>query len=824
MYVTRAFFVWTLQNDKKPLLSTHLPETSSSRKRKSHNLQPKHADEIHVKIECDEQKHNITSPSLKKQTAGKTTSVPSSVRKRKNIGVRCCVACGLIVKNSDSLKKYRDMHIAVHSGPNFSSCSVCGKSCTSRLMLHRHLARVHLVPYHNDTYARCCICRAPYSSAEDLCEHLKAHSSDQSTCPICKVTCRHEADLVSHLLGHTTGETPVSYDSIAKDIDDGTDGTVTADNCVGDETSATGSKPKGYCGICEKVYDFRGVQTLQMHALRHINKPGICPKCEEAFKTMSELKRHVLTHVVFPGRSCLENVLEATKPKRLTSFIQCKICGTVLINDLRSIARHLVTHVGPKFQCVPCNKYFDLKLNLSLHMEETHIKLHNSEVMVECRVCKVNFVDVDTVKLHLKEHCGGSNKCCVCAVKCEDESTLEEHLSSHVSNDATTDGSTSGAVDEFSSNTCTICGRFYFDTADLLLHIGTHGESAYYYCDICWFTCHEQDVSLSHVLQHQHGNTCSQCHVTSSSAQESREHMTTTHVKLAPKVEAITGGTNSSVALYVCDVCGSDCRGQVQLDEHYTRAHDVKRYVCSECAERFYTRAKLLCHQIRRHRTKRELRCKFCGSGFISKADLKLHIASSCTAHPLACAHCDYATTSKSCLRDHIASHHSTTRPYPCNECDATFATPRARNRHKRSHHKRVKQWACDQCDLAFRTRQARITHVMTSHRVIEALVCEVCGHTCKKPSDLKVRMCTHTDERPFACDKCTQTFKTICALRAHQVVHSDVRPFQCDQCQARFKTKHALTRHRHVHTRQHGDPNGSSLVRKRKTLSSFRC
>ena len=98
MYVTRAFFVWTLQNDKKPLLSTHLPETSSSRKRKSHNLQPKHADEIHVKIECDEQKHNITSPSLKKQTAGKTTSVPSSVRKRKNIGVRCCVACGLVIK------------------------------------------------------------------------------------------------------------------------------------------------------------------------------------------------------------------------------------------------------------------------------------------------------------------------------------------------------------------------------------------------------------------------------------------------------------------------------------------------------------------------------------------------------------------------------------------------------------------------------------------------------------------------------------------------------------------------------------------------------
>ena len=742
----------------------------------------------------------------------------------KRPGPRCCDACGLVV-----MRRQHNMHAALHSGPD-NSCTLCERNFQSDLGFIRHLAREHLRPYTGDAPVTCCACRAQYANVASLKQHLKVHSNAKNMCCICEVTCQNPTDLVEHLFRHNvTGygnsneqDTVVTRSpDISKNVNVvRTDSHSSADviesaalDNINDAPVKRKKKRSSFCGVCKTALKSCGIRQLLHHVLRHIKTAGVCPKCGQTFETMSELKKHLYSYAIYNGEVATESMLEAhARPS-----IQCKICGAIVKNESTTIAGHVVTHVGSNFQCVACDKHFESKLDLSIHFEANHLKLKNCPDPVVCCVCSVGFADWEAVKVHLKDqHCNSDHSCCMCGHKCEGEAQLQDHLAAHVRE---------AAKNDFAKYTCTVCGKLFYDPVDLIYHHNRgHAMKSYYYCDICWYTSKKHGEKLTrHVLRHQQGFTCNHCQVTSSSAQDAREHMRS-HAKFAPKVAALPSRVCETTA-YVCDVCELSCPTQAQIDEHYTRAHDVKRHVCCECGERFYTKSYLSNHQFHKHSTRNRIKpchtctCEQCKKSYNSKHDLDMHLLSHANERPFACMECDHAAKTKSNLRVHIASKHSTARPHKCCECDATFKTRHAHNYHKISKHTvskhtDVKLFQCDKCAHTFKALSGLKSH-MVRHSAERPFPCDQCDYAGKTMQRLRMHKRCHSDTRPYKCDQCNWAFKTSSALRYHKARHQSSRPFQCTQCPATFKTDSDLHGHRtHVHIRQ-GGANNSLLKRK---------
>lgn len=108
------------------------------------------------------------------------------------------------------------------------------------------------------------------------------------------------------------------------------------------------------------------------------------------------------------------------------------------------------------------------------------------------------------------------------------------------------------------------------------------------------------------------------------------------------------------------------------------------------------------------------------------------------------------------------------------------------------------KPCTCPECGEEFTSPSQLRLHIR-GHSDERPLICSVCGQTCLYRSHLKIHMRTHTGEKPFDCPVCGKKYAHKASMQAHMSVHTVQEQYSCTVCQRSFAWFTELKYHRCV-------------------------
>ncbi|XP_061385112.1 gastrula zinc finger protein XlCGF26.1-like isoform X7 [Danaus plexippus] len=195
------------------------------------------------------------------------------------------------------------------------------------------------------------------------------------------------------------------------------------------------SEQQIHCCLCDEV--FHNMKLLMQHMNMHYRN-FICTTCGAGFVNSFRLKRHETTHLKkksgFACRHCgLVFAAESKKKahvnaehKGIEGHSVCQICKARFKNYYQKTRHMMQVHNVEGIKCEKCDKRFNLKSNLMLHMRSVHLK----ERPYECSVCSMGFF----IKRHMLGHYMATHtnerkfKCDVCGKAYATQNSLRKHM------------------------------------------------------------------------------------------------------------------------------------------------------------------------------------------------------------------------------------------------------------------------------------------------------------------------------------------------------------------------------------------------------------
>ncbi|XP_049883286.1 gastrula zinc finger protein XlCGF26.1-like isoform X4 [Pectinophora gossypiella] len=189
------------------------------------------------------------------------------------------------------------------------------------------------------------------------------------------------------------------------------------------------------CCLCNEV--FHNMKLLMQHMNIHYRN-FICTICGAGFVNSFRLNRHETTHgkkkSSFPCRHCglvftAESKKKAhvnTEHKGIAGDSVCQICKARFKNYYQKTRHMSQVHNVEGIKCDMCEKRFNLKSNLVLHMRSVHLK----ERPYECSVCSMGFF----IKRHMLGHYMATHtnerkfKCEVCGKAYATQNSKRKHM------------------------------------------------------------------------------------------------------------------------------------------------------------------------------------------------------------------------------------------------------------------------------------------------------------------------------------------------------------------------------------------------------------
>ncbi|XP_067910346.1 zinc finger protein 271-like [Heterodontus francisci] len=251
---------------------------------------------------------------------------------------------------------------------------------------------------------------------------------------------------------------------------------------------------------------------------------------------------------------------------------------------------------------------------------------------------------------------------------------------------------------------CSVWGKRFPDSSDLLRHQPVHTDERPFKCPDCE-NCNKSSVGLmSHQRVHadERPFRCSHC-----GTGFSRSGHLTAHQR-----------THAGERPFICLVCGKGFIQSFHLLRHQQVHTGERLFTCSECGKRFPDSSDLLRHQ-RCHTGERPFTCSECGKGFTQSSNLLKHRRVHTGERPFTCSVCGKGFTQLSNLLKHQRVH-TGERPFICSICGKGFTQSSNLLTHQRVH-TGERPFTCSECGKGFN----RSSHLLRHRQV-------------------------HTDEKPF--------------------------------------------------------------------------
>lgn len=215
------------------------------------------------------------------------------------------------------------------------------------------------------------------------------------------------------------------------------------------------------CCMCEKTFLY--FHAANMHMNEHFNN-FMCETCGLGFIDQSRLLAHMPKHdkgsyaceecgKVFKTETYKE--LHVDRVHKKLGKVYCPKCDVRLMSYQQKL-KHLVEVHGEEplqLKCTACDKVFQSRRYLTLHLRKYHIKDYRHE----CQYCGQKFFTGSALRSHLPTHTGERNyKCKVCDKSYPRLKTLKEHTRIHT-NDR--------------RYRCDICGQAFIQNCSLKGHM-----------------------------------------------------------------------------------------------------------------------------------------------------------------------------------------------------------------------------------------------------------------------------------------------------------------------------------------------------------------
>lgn len=294
-------------------------------------------------------------------------------------------------KLTESRKPKRSRHIS-------STCSKCGKTFGSDLLLTKHMAvhsdekhpcpkcaKVfptwkqvlgHIDRIHKPKNLQCNKCSKRFSTKPILAYHYQMHHVT-ANCKFCDLQFPSKYALRAHLDKHEVNHCP----SCGK--------TYRNKNTFKMHLNICGNadkQPNFFCDICDKGYIRKNGIRTHLKVDHGFGKVLTCNWCNKKFDAISRLKMHTVKH---------------TKERNFT----CDLCGGKFVT-YPALVYHKRLHTGEKpFPCDLCDESF---LSASRRMEHKHRK--HFRPTKECHLCDMKFVMASQLKKHVNRHYNPQSK------------------------------------------------------------------------------------------------------------------------------------------------------------------------------------------------------------------------------------------------------------------------------------------------------------------------------------------------------------------------------------------------------------------------------
>ena len=298
-----------------------------------------------------------------------------------------CNICGKVISNKYGLREHQSV---VHFKNGRFECEVCGKRVTNKRALN-----LHMTSHSSERSYRCDKCGSCHKTKGNLSYHIKTmHQMVKNfRCDLCFKTFKVQAELKEHCFSQHASEGKITCIVCKKKL-------TTPLSIYTHSVMHSGAR-EFECEICEAA--FKTLTGLKEHKITHLeNKPARgCPHCDKKFYSRSQYNAHVMRH---------------TSDGTLITY-KCPVCD-VKFQHKSSYNRHVIRHQPGG--------------DLEFPKENPYLLLDESDLPDGvCHKCRKYYASKSGFYLHLKKCRDGivqQFQCPFCDRGCSNRSSLKRHI------------------------------------------------------------------------------------------------------------------------------------------------------------------------------------------------------------------------------------------------------------------------------------------------------------------------------------------------------------------------------------------------------------